>query len=78
MFGEPTPLSAFRALDMPVLYMIGTRSTASARGVSRLLAPELPNVELADFHDLGHMGPVTHAALVNARIEEFLGRTLGK
>ena len=31
-FGEPTPLSAFAALDVPVLYITGSDSPASARG----------------------------------------------
>lgn len=78
LFGEPTPLSAYSSLDVPVLYMVGRRSTASAHGVARLLVPALPRVEVVEFDDLGHMGPVTHAALVNARIQEFLDRTRGK
>src|SRR5262245_41143708 len=37
LFTEPTPLKAFRSLDVPVLYMVGERSTASAYGVGRLM-----------------------------------------
>ena len=37
LFSEPTPLRAFRALDLPVLYMVGGQSPASARGVARLI-----------------------------------------
>ena len=72
LFNEPTPLERFRELDMPVLYMTGKRSTASALGVARILAPALPRAELVEFDDLGHMGPVTHAPRVNAAIERFL------
>jgi pimeloyl-ACP methyl ester carboxylesterase len=75
LFNEPTPLKAFRGLDVPVLYMIGKRSTASALGVARLLAPALPRVEVVEFEDLGHMGPVTHSDTVNRSIERFLERT---
>jgi pimeloyl-ACP methyl ester carboxylesterase len=71
---EPTPLQAFRALEMPVLYMVGKRSTASARGVARLLAAVLPRVELVEFEALGHMGPVTHPDQVNRLIGQFLER----
>ena len=71
---EPTPLAAFRSLDVPVLYMTGKRSTASALGVARLLAGALPRVERVDFEKLGHMGPVTHPEVVNAAIGEFLER----
>ena len=74
LFTEPTPLAAFRSLDVPVLYMTGGRSTASARGVARLLAPALPRVEVVEFADLGHMGPVTHPDVVNAAIRRFLER----
>jgi pimeloyl-ACP methyl ester carboxylesterase len=57
---EPTPLAAFRSLDVPLLYMLGKRSTASAHGVARLLTKALPRVEVVEFELLGHMGPVTH------------------
>ena len=72
LFGEPTPLHAFGALDVPVLYMLGARSPASSRGVARLLTQTLANVSVIEFADLGHMGPLTHAELVNDAIESFL------
>jgi pimeloyl-ACP methyl ester carboxylesterase len=74
LFTEPTPLEAFRSLDVPVLYMVGKRSTASAHGVARLLAAALPRVELLELDDLGHMGPVTHPDLVNDVIARYLER----
>jgi pimeloyl-ACP methyl ester carboxylesterase len=74
LFTEPTPLAAFRALDVPVLYMTGARSTAAAHGVARLLCAALPRVERVEFADLGHMGPVTHPDTVNDAIERFLDR----
>jgi pimeloyl-ACP methyl ester carboxylesterase len=72
LFGEPTPLAAFASLDVPVLYLTGTRSTASARGVAKLLAPVLPRVEVVEFAALGHMGPVTDPATVDPVIADFL------
>jgi pimeloyl-ACP methyl ester carboxylesterase len=74
LFTEPAPLEEFRALNMPVLYMIGKRSTASAHGVARLLTQALPRVEIVEFDALGHMGPVTHAGDVNTVIARFLER----
>jgi len=74
LFNEPTPLAAFGSLNVPVLYMVGKRSTASAHAVSRLLANALPRVELVAFDDLGHMGPVTHPDRVNDAIAGFLER----
>ena len=75
LFTEPTPLKAFRSLDVPVLYMVGKRSTPSAHGVARLLLKTLPQVDVVEFENLGHMGPVTHPDLVNEVIGQFLERT---
>lgn len=69
---EPEPASAFRTLDVPVLLMRGTRTTASARAVSRILEQVLPAVRVVEFEGLGHMGPVTHPAPVNEAIRRFL------
>jgi pimeloyl-ACP methyl ester carboxylesterase len=74
LFTEPTPLQDFRALDVPVLYLMGKRTTPSARGVARLMLAALPRVELVEFEDLGHMGPLTHAETVNEVIARFLQR----
>ncbi len=72
LFGEPTPLRAFSELDIPVLYMVGMQSPPSSRGVARLLTRVLQHVEVVEFKDLGHMGPVTHPAIVNETIFRFL------
>jgi pimeloyl-ACP methyl ester carboxylesterase len=74
LFTEPTPLAAFRSLDIPVLYMTGQRSTPSAHAVARLLTAVLPRVEQLEFDTLGHMGPVTDADTVNAAIAAFVER----
>jgi pimeloyl-ACP methyl ester carboxylesterase len=74
LLGEPTPLSAFRDLTLPILYMTGTESPASSLGVARLLTPVLPNVEVIEFRGLGHMGPVTQPEPVNQAIARFLER----
>jgi pimeloyl-ACP methyl ester carboxylesterase len=42
--------------------------------VAALLARTLPRVETLSFEGLGHMGPITHPALVDAAIDDFLGR----
>ena len=72
LFEEPAPLAAFGALDVPVLYLVGERTTASARGVARLLAPVLPKARVVRLERLGHMGPVTHPEVVNEKIAAFL------
>jgi len=75
LFTEPTPLAAFRGLDVPVLFLVGGQTTESARGVARLLVAALPRVEVLEFPELGHMGPVTHPERVNAAIARFLEGT---
>ena len=75
LFGEPTPLEAFAALTMPVLFMVGSDSPASSRGVARLLTKTLPRVEVMEFEGLGHMGPVTHPDVINEAISRFLDRS---
>jgi pimeloyl-ACP methyl ester carboxylesterase len=72
LFGEPTPLTAFAALSVPVLYMIGKSSPKSSLGVATLLTRTLPRLELIEFEGLGHMGPVTHPDVVNDAIARFL------
>ena len=74
LFTEPTPLAAFRSFDVPVLYMVGGRSTASAHGVARILIAALPRVEVVEFAELGHMGPVTQPGRVNEAIVRFLAK----
>jgi pimeloyl-ACP methyl ester carboxylesterase len=71
---EPTPLAAFRALEMPVLCLVGSESPASSRGVTRLLVKTLPNVTRVECAGLGHMGPVMHPEVVNDAIAAFLAR----
>ena len=72
VFREPTPLSAFAALDVPVLVITGSDSPASSRGVARLLTKTLPRVTAIEMEGVGHMGPVTHPDRVNALIERYL------
>lgn len=69
---DPTPLAAFTALDMPVLYLVGQDSPESAQAVERALSPQLPNVRVVRVEGWGHMAPITHAEAVNARIAEFV------
>jgi pimeloyl-ACP methyl ester carboxylesterase len=74
-FREPAPLSAFARLDTPVLYLTGSDSPASARGVARILTRTLPRVTAVEVEGVGHMAPVTHADRINALIERHLENT---
>jgi pimeloyl-ACP methyl ester carboxylesterase len=77
VFMEPTMLSAFSTLDMPVLCLTGSRSPASSREVTRLLTKTLPRVTAVEVEGAGHMAPVTHPDQVNALIADFLEKTSG-
>lgn len=72
LFTEPTPVAAFGALDMPILYLTGGRSPESAHAVARRLVPALPRVRCLEFPDAGHMAPITHPEMVNEAIITFL------
>ena len=71
-FTEPTPLSAFAALDVPVLFLTGAESPASSQAVARLLTKTLPRVTAVEVSGAGHMAPLTHPERVNALIDRFL------
>lgn len=73
LFTEPTPIDAFAALDIPILYMLGGASPASAHAVARVLLPVLRGARVVEFAGLGHMAPVTHPEVINAEIARFLG-----
>ena len=74
LFTERTVIDVFRTLDIPVLYMVGKKSTPSALGVARLLTQALPRVVVREFEGLGHMGPITHPQQVNEAVVEFLAQ----
>ena len=71
-FHEAIPLAAFAAVDIPTLLLSGTKSTAPARAMTRLLSSVLPHAKIIELEGMGHMGPVTHPEVVNSAIETFL------
>lgn len=74
LFADPIPLHSVAALDVPVLLMRGGRTTPSASAVADRLADVLRRVEVRCFEQAGHLGPITHAAEVNAAIADHLER----
>ena len=58
---------------MPVLCLAGGRSTAAALRIAGLLRSLLPGAQHETLAGLGHMGPITHAPLVNDRLLRFHG-----
>jgi pimeloyl-ACP methyl ester carboxylesterase len=76
IFAEPLSLERLRGLAAPTLLLGGDRSPAPARAVAARLAG-LPAVRAETLHGVGHMGPVTHAAIVNTRIVAHLDALAG-
>lgn len=71
---EAAVSAAFAELKIPVLFMTGTDSPAASRSVGRLLIGALPQVQVVEFHALGHMGRITRSEVVNRAISRFLER----
>ena len=61
-------------LTMPTLLMHGDETRASARRVADLLGALLPQVQRRQIDGAGHLGPITHDALVNREIVAHLDR----
>ena len=74
LFSDPLPFDRLRALRVPTLVLLGDRSPAPARAVSECLGA-LPFVTVESLPGIAHMGPITHAEEVNARIERHLRDT---
>lgn len=72
LFGEPLALADLARLRLPVLLCEGGRTVPVARRIAQLLRAALPGAQHETFASMGHMGPVTHAALFNQRVVEFL------
>jgi len=61
-------------LTMPTLLMHGSQTRASARRVADLLGALLPQVQRREIDGAGHLGPITHADVVNREIASHLDR----
>lgn len=72
LLADKMSLADIARMDIPVLCMSGERSPAATRRIADLLTRTFPRARRVRIEDAGHMGPLTHAAAVNARIEEFL------
>ncbi len=71
---DRTPLAAYASIAAPALLVHGEHSPAAARRVAAILAAGLPSARLAPVAGAGHMGPLTHAAEVNALIAGHISR----
>lgn len=72
VLGDPALRTAIPRLRMPLLFLGGAHSVGAARRVAELLRQALPQATHETLPAMGHMGPLTHAAVFNRRVEQFL------
>jgi pimeloyl-ACP methyl ester carboxylesterase len=72
LFREPLQRAQLARLGVPMLFMTGALTVTAMRRLADLLLLALPRARHELLQDMGHMGPITHAAQVNRRIVEFL------
>jgi pimeloyl-ACP methyl ester carboxylesterase len=65
LVADRTDRAGYSTIAVPTLLLGGGRSPPAERRVLEKLAQALPDATLRVFPELGHMGPITHAALIN-------------
>jgi pimeloyl-ACP methyl ester carboxylesterase len=65
---DRTGPAAYANLDVPVLLMAGENTQPAERRVVEKLGAALPRATVRVFPGMGHMGPISHAAVVNEAI----------
>ena len=68
LVADRTPAATYATITVPTLLLGGMRSPAAEQRTLARLAAVMPRATLTLFPELGHMGPITHAALVDAAI----------
>jgi pimeloyl-ACP methyl ester carboxylesterase len=74
LIADRTDRATYATITAPTLILGGAESPLTERRVVEKLGAALPRGEARFFPGVGHMGPISHAALVNAAIAEHLGR----
>jgi pimeloyl-ACP methyl ester carboxylesterase len=72
LLDDRTPASAYANITAPTLLLSGQHTPRAARRVAEILAGALPSAQHEVVAGAGHMGPLTHAGVVNARIVAHL------
>ena len=58
------------------LVLRGSRTRLVTKKIGNVLYQAFPHWQLQEIEDAGHMGPLTHGATVNAKIQSFLALPL--
>lgn len=72
--GDRASAESYRGASAPALLLSGSRTPLAERRVMERLAEALPHAERVVIEGAGHMGPITHAAEVNAAVRPWLER----
>jgi pimeloyl-ACP methyl ester carboxylesterase len=78
LISEPTPASEYADLRFPALIMRGEHAPAPSRLIAETLHTLMPAADLVIIAGAGHMGPLTHAAEVNAAIAQHIAKSEAK
>jgi pimeloyl-ACP methyl ester carboxylesterase len=74
MAQEPASVGAYRRFNFPTLLMVGEHTTEPVRIIARQLAKAMKLASMRTVFGAGHMGPFTHATVVNAMIADHVLR----
>lgn len=69
---DRTTRATYATITAPTLILGGAKSPLTERRVVEKLGASLPHARARFLEDAGHMGPITHAPIVNAAIAEHL------
>lgn len=72
LVADPTPASAYAPFTGRALVLSGASTPPDAREVGERLAAALPDARRIVVEGAGHMGPLTHATIVNDAIASHL------
>jgi pimeloyl-ACP methyl ester carboxylesterase len=76
--GDAVTRGDYAALNTPVLYMSGRATRDATLRIAELLTATLPDARHVRMPGMGHLGPVTNADAVAARIVEFVRGAAGR
>jgi pimeloyl-ACP methyl ester carboxylesterase len=72
LMADTTDRARYAAIAVPTLLLGGMRTPLTEQRTLERLAEALPRARLHMFPDMGHMGPITHADVVNTAIVAHL------
>ena len=71
---QSTTAQRFGGITARTLILRGSLTRRVTKETAEVLCQAFPQWALHDIEGAGHMGPLTHAAIVNAEIQSFLAK----